>query len=398
MPASLAAAEDAQPSAFGAADAAAFANPAHAYHPQTWFHFIGGNVATKGITADLEAIAGAGISGIHLFHGQFGTPWPGVEPQIQCLSPAWNGAVNHAAKESTRLGLEFTMQNCPGWAMAGGPWIKPENAMRNLVWSRTDVAAGSADLIALPKPQPSGEDWRDYREVAVMAFPTPEGDTGKPLIPASVKSNRQDLPWDKSLGAPDGGAIHLDPNSEGTWVEATFADEVTLRTVQFPSIQKFNHGWSYEPGVRVRVEALLDGGLTPVAQYDMPQSNWTDDQPMSLACREMPAKTYRITIVNKHPMDFPYLRLFSAARKHNWEFEAGWTLRSLDRSPYPQQSKPAWLDPARLVDLTSKLDSSGNLHWKVPAGHWSILRWGHVNTGARNGPAPPEGTGWECNK
>ena len=384
--------------AFGEADAAAFAQPSLVYHPQTWFHFIGGNVATKGITADLEAIAGAGISGVQLFHGQFGGPWSGVEPQIQCLSPAWNGALNHAAKECSRLGLEFAMQNCPGWAMAGGPWITPENSMRNLVWSRSDVAAGTTDTIALAKPQPSNEDWRDYRDVAVMAFPTPEGDTGKPLIPSSVKSNRQDLPWDKSLGAAEGAAIHLEPNSDGTWVEATFAAEVTLRTIQFPSIQKFNHGWSYEPGVKVRVDAVLADGLKPVADYQMPQSNWTDDQPMSLACREVPAKTYRITIINQHGMDFPYLRLFSAARKHNWEFEAGWALRSLDHSAYPKQSKSAWLDPTRLVDLTGKLDSSGNLHWQAPAGQWTVLRWGHVNTGARNGPAPPEGTGWECNK
>lgn len=384
--------------AFGNADVAAFAMPPHAYYPETWFHFIGGNVATKGITADLEAIAGAGISGVQLFHGQFGGPWPGVDPQIQCLSPAWDGAVNHTAKESRRLGLDFTMQNCPGWAMAGGPWITPENAMRNLVWSRTDVTGGEADVIALPKPQPSNEDWRDYREVGAMAFPTPEGDTGKPLVPTRIRSNRQDLPWDKSLGSPDGAGIHLDPNNEGTWVEATFADETTVRTVQISPIQKFNHGWSYEPGVKIKIEAVLDRGLMPMAEYDMPQSNWTDDQPMTLACPEVPARSYRITIVNKHPMDFSFIRLFSAARKHNWEFEAGWTLRSLDRSPVPPQSKSTWIDPARLVDLTDKLDAAGHLHWKAPAGNWTILRWGHVCTGTRNGPAPPEGTGWECNK
>ena len=56
------------------------------------------------------------------------------------------------------------------------------------------------------------------------------------------------------------------------------------------------------------------------------------------------------------------------------------------------------MDQSRLVDLTNKLDASGNLHWKVPDGNWTILRWGHVNTGAKNGPAPPAGTGWECNK
>ncbi len=48
-----------------------FRNPGRDYYPETWYHFIGGNVSKQGITADLEAIAKAGISGIQLFHGQF---------------------------------------------------------------------------------------------------------------------------------------------------------------------------------------------------------------------------------------------------------------------------------------------------------------------------------------
>jgi hypothetical protein len=39
------------------------------HYPETWFHFIGGNVSKEGITADLEAIAAAGLSGIQLFYG-----------------------------------------------------------------------------------------------------------------------------------------------------------------------------------------------------------------------------------------------------------------------------------------------------------------------------------------
>src|SRR3989339_1995785 len=102
---------------FSDGDVVAFQTPDRVFRPETWFHFIGGNVATQGITADLEAIAHAGISGIQLFHGQFGGPWPGVDPQIKCLSESWDGAIGHAANECRRLGLRFTMQNCPGWAM-----------------------------------------------------------------------------------------------------------------------------------------------------------------------------------------------------------------------------------------------------------------------------------------
>ena len=47
------------------------ANPDKVFYPETWFHYIGGDVSLEGITKDLEAIADAGFSGIRLFHGQF---------------------------------------------------------------------------------------------------------------------------------------------------------------------------------------------------------------------------------------------------------------------------------------------------------------------------------------
>jgi hypothetical protein len=384
---------------FAEKDREAFQKPPQVFHPETWFHFIGGNVAAKGITADLEAIKRAGISGVQFFHGQFGGAWPGVEPQIKCLSQSWDGAVRHVAEECRRLGLRFTMQNCPGWAMSGGPWITPSNAMRHLVWSRTDVPGGSRATVALPVPQPSKEEWRDYREVALVAFPTPAGDTGKSLVPVAVRSNLEKQPWTACIGTDKGAKISLEPGKEPVWVEATFKDAVTLRTVQFPSVQSFNHAWCYEPGVTVTVQAVLPDGLREVARIEMPQSNWQDNMPISVACTETSARTYRITIDNKHPMAFSSLRLFSAARQNNWEAEAAWALRGLDRRPYPKQSKAAWVDPARIVDLTGKMDAQGKLVWDAPAGAaWTVLRVGHVNTGRKNGPAPAEATGWECDK
>lgn len=59
-----------------------FKAPEREYYPETWYHYIGGNVSKPGITADLEAIAQAGISGIQLFHGQFGGEWPAFRPRF----------------------------------------------------------------------------------------------------------------------------------------------------------------------------------------------------------------------------------------------------------------------------------------------------------------------------
>ena len=388
---------------FGKHDAEAFRSPPKVFYPETWFHFIGGNVSLKGITEDLEAIAAAGLSGIQLFHGQFGGTWPGVDPQIACLSPLWDDAVKHTAQECRRLGLRFTMQNCPGWAMSGGPWIEPSNAMRHLVWSRVDLEAKiHTSGIVLPVPQPNREEWRDYRDIAVLAFPTPEGDTGEPLKPASIKSNHT-LSWDDCLAGKLRESFQFKPVTQDNphWIEVSFKTPVMLRTVEFPSINSMSHNWCYEPGISIQIQAVLpDGKIQDILSTALPQSSWQDDRPISLACSEVPnVTTYRISFTNKHDMSLRSLRLFSAARQHNWESEAGWTLRSLERAgERPTQSTSAYIDFAQVLDISEKMDTDGKLNWEAPDGKWTVLRIGHVNTGMRNSPAPPEGTGWECDK
>lgn len=387
---------------FGKFDEASFLAPPKVYHPETWFHFIGGNVSKEGITKDLEAIAKAGFSGIQLFHGQFGGPWPGVQPQITSLSANWDDAVKHTAMECHRLGLNFSMNNCPGWATSGGPWIEPSNAMRNIVWSRTDITGGEFITKMLPVPQPSSEPWRDYKDVTVLAFPTPLGDSGTPLVAQSIKSNVSS-DWARYLSGQAKEPIHLapaDPNKP-YWVEVKFDKPTLVRSIEFSSIQRFNHSQSYEPGVKVAIQAVLENGKTKdILNVDMPQSNWQDDQPITLACSEVAGvKSYRISIYNKYDMTLASLRLFSAARKDSWESEAAWTLRSIERSGQnPKQSAKAFIDPDKILDISDRMDKDGKLNWVAPKGEWTILRLGHVNSGKQNGPAPKEGTGWEANK
>ena len=388
---------------FGDKDVAKFKSPERVFYPETWFHYIGGNVSIEGITKDLEAIAQAGFSGIHLFHGQFGGPWPGVDPQIACLSPLWDGMVKHTAEECRRLGLRFTMQNCPGWAMAGGPWIKPADAMRHLVWSRTDLDGGSGERMkALSIPQPSEEDWRDYADLMVIAFPTPMDDSGQPLKPVSIKSNKEAM-WEQCLSGNPGEPVRLSAVTADNpyWIDVEFLENVTIRTLELPSSNEMNHPWCFEPGMRVKMEAYLpDGTIREILNTDLPQSNTQDNYPISLSCTETKdAKKYRITLINQHPVTLRSIRLFTAARKNSWESQAAWVSRSIERTGDTKQHDPAtYLNADQIRDITSFMDARGILKWKVPKGKWTVLRIGHVNTGRRNSPAPPEGTGWECNK
>ena len=384
---------------FGTHDREAFNAPEKVFYPETWFHFIGGNVSYEGITADLEAIAEARISGVHFFHGQAGGKWPATGEEITCMSEKWEDAVKFVASECQRLGLRFTMQNCPGWAMAGGPWIKPENAMRTIIRTEKRVSADALSRLHLEKPSPSSEEWRDYKDIAVIAFPTPAG--AKIPVPRIAKvenvsgHNFADLLLNgRGLRLPGGGATHT--------AVVNYEKPTVIRTLELSPVQTFNHAMSYDPGVRVAMYAINESGNeTKVMYAPMPASNWQDGARMSVACKEVfDAVSYRIEITNKHNMHIRHMCLISGARKNNWEAEAGWTLRAFERTADDLvQSQESYIDAKQILDVSAFMDSEGVFRWQPPFGdEWTIMRIGHVNAGRKNAPAPPSGTGWECDK
>lgn len=384
---------------FGSHDRDLFTAPDKVFYPETWFHFIGGNVSYEGITADLEAIAGAGISGVHFFHGQFGGKWPATGEEITCLSDKWEDAVKFVAEECNRLGLRFTMQNCPGWAMAGGPWIKPENAMRTIVSSEKRVSGSSFAGLALDRPSLGNEGWRDYKDIAVLAFPTPVGANNPIPRPAMVECDEEYnfsdlLLRKKEVRLPAGGDTHS--------FVVSYDKPTIIRTLELSPVQTFNHAMSYDPGVRVVMYAINGtGDEKKIVDAPMPAANWQDGARMSVACEEVyDAVKYRVEITNKYSMRIRHMALLAVARKNSWESEAGWTLRAFERTADDLvQSDEAYVDDEKIFDVSACMDSMGMFRWDAPyAGEWTIMRIGHVNAGRKNGPAPPSGTGWECDK
>ena len=56
------------------------------------------------------------------------------------------------------------------------------------------------------------------------------------------------------------------------------------------------------------------------------------------------------------------------------------------------------VDPEEIVNLTGRMDSTGQLAWKVPAGEWTIFRLVARSTGVTTRPAPRPGHGFEVDK
>lgn len=378
--------------AFGPQDEKNFAAPPKDFWPHTWFHFIGDNVSREGMEADLEAIAGAGIAGIQWFHGAFGGRWPGVDQPIIPLSEDWDRMVAFLGEKAHSLDLRLTIQTCPGWAMAGGPWVKPEDAMRDLVWSRTDVMGGTSDIV-LPKGQPSQEEWRDYHDICVLAFPIPEGDTGTAL---QLKDVRGDAAWTALLKG-EKSVSEQAPSSHSV----RFRADAPLRSLEMPAVQELNHAFSYTPGVSIEIIAFCKDGIQrEVARTELPMSNWQDKEPFVLALNEVPdALEYRLTLTNEHPMTLSYLRFYSASRQNDWRSAAGRTLRGRENGQEKAvRVSESYVEPGKVLDLTACMTPDGHLEWTAPEGKWTLLRYGHVNIGYKNSPAPENATGWECNK
>lgn len=343
-----------------------FKTPPHDCRPETWFHIIGGNVSSNGITADLTALHDAGFGGIQFFHGA-GKQFPRTTSQTQCLSADWESYVRFIAEECERLGLTFMMQNCPGWSMAGGPWITHDTAMRDLAWVKAIVHKGNHAVVPLTERHAEADsDWRDIR---VFAFPTVLGE-GEELS--------------KSFKGVEGRNLDV--------IEFTSDRPFTVRTVELSSVQAMCHARCYAPDVRVALQVERDSAWYEVGSWAMPQSTWQDDQPISLATTEVTAQKFRLKFVRGHDVLLTSAKLLGQARPHNWEASAGRCLRATMHDAEITNAPAAYVDATKIIDITDKL-----AEWVSP-NDYTVVRLGHVNKRHRNAPAPPEATGWECDK
>jgi hypothetical protein len=147
---------------------ATFSTPPQSATPWVYWFWLNSNISREGITADLEAMHRVGIGGVLIMEVDQGIP---VGP-VPFASPKWRELFKFMVAEASRLGIEVDMNNDAGWNGSGGPWVKPEHAMQRVVWTETAVE-GQFDG-ALPQPQAVGN---FYRDIAVLAFPTPAADT-----------------------------------------------------------------------------------------------------------------------------------------------------------------------------------------------------------------------------
>ena len=145
--------------------AAQFADPPAENRPECWWWFPH-SMTERGMTHDLEAMKRAGIDRAYI--GDISGDGNDKGP-VKTFSPEWNASLNAAFDEASKQGVEIGLFNSPGWSQSGGPWVKPEMAMRRFVSSIVAVDGPKDGGIVLPPPEFEGAPPEDARDFAVVA-------------------------------------------------------------------------------------------------------------------------------------------------------------------------------------------------------------------------------------
>ncbi|HEY4287573.1 MAG TPA: glycosyl hydrolase [Puia sp.] len=381
-------------------DSAVFMHPPDAAKPWVFWYWMQAAVSREGIRADLQAMKDVGIGGAYLMPINGAASPPIYTPAAEQLSPAWWGMVRYAMEEADSMGVKLAMHACDGFAVAGGPWIDAEHSMQKVVWSSMNVNVAAAVDMVLPQPETNVN---YYRDIAVFAFPTPVG---------WDQSTRTAVPRvTTSTGVAAQYLVEGDPKSFKSdvpcWIQYAFDRPFTCRTIVVRAVNNYQ-------AQRLIVEVSDDGvKFKRVSRLVPPRHGWEDgDEEVTHSIPAVTAKYFRFVYDKagsepgaedldaakwKPSFKVSRIELSAAPAVNQVEGKNGSVWRVSRRTTRDMVPDSLCVDPRKLVDLSGKMDSSGHLVWRAPAGHWTILRIGHTSTGHTNATGGG-GKGLECDK
>ena len=364
------------------------AGHADTHKPWTFWYWMYGAVSEQGIKADLQAMKDVGLGGCYLMPIRSAAERPEYGGQADALSTNFWQMVDVALTQADSLGLDMGIHVCDGFALAGGPWIKPEESMQKVVFCDTVVSSGHHQFI-MPKPQ---HYQNYYEDIAVYAVPVPFAATG----------SQPTVTYSPAVTVNAKGVYCAD---EPCWLQYAFSEPTLVRNVEIePS------GTNIQCQ-RLTVKASNDGVIYyKVKQLVPPRQGWQNTGfNTTFSIPPTTARYFRFewtpegTEPGSEDLDAakwkPVLRLNNIRLGNwplldNWEGKAGYVWRIAPDTPEEDVPNSDFLRPSDLVITKMQGD---RLDITLPAGTWRILRMGHTSTGHTNATAGGA-KGLECDK
>lgn len=352
---------------------------------------MNGNASKEGLEKDLHALHDAGVGGALIFSISYhGIP----AGKTDFNSQKFRDVITHGAKVADELGLKIGLHNCDGWSSSGGPWVKVEESMKQLVWGEI-VVKGGAVHTELPRPETRHG---YYRDLAVVAFPANEeafeAARSRRKITCSHGQKEAKKLFDGDL--TNGPTLSFDRGKRDGWI-------------QFEYEKPF-------PAQSVRIEtSSRDGTCKLMASDD--GKRFTEVFDMKTNIR--PGKRIFGISAEFSPMNARFYKFEFSDPKHR-----GLSVHDIDLTPYPrrvgwmadgcmakadgatkQAMKKADHQASDFVPIdkvvilkAGDLKRKNQLATKLPDGIWRVMRFGYTSTGAKNHPPTKAGLGFECDK
>lgn len=381
-----------------------FKNPTEQYRVHTWWHWMDNSISKEGITADLEAMSRQGISTATILNASLlGEADYGI-PHAVFRTEEWFGMFRWALDEANRLGIRIGVHNCDGWSTTGGPWITPENSMKQITWRTVPVKGGRKVSRLIPEPS-SNRNF--YRDVAVVAYKVPEAIKPGVIFPGQIYHNNQSV---KNMDIVNDGnplnGISIDDDH--------VLDFVFDKSVKYDEIMLyFQKYYLWRNMGDIKVSGLLlaskDGKsfqkLDTIADYPV-------NRCMNIKLPQSKLKTLRLHISNIDKNEsFGQVKLSemnllykgkgiyqSKIPAHLAKIVAAKAYDISDFKNREAETGYAAVKTGDIIDISNQMDENGHLVWDVPEGEWNIIRFGYTTTGAGTYPATNAGKGLECDK
>jgi hypothetical protein len=421
-----------------------FKTPPNSAKPRVWWHWMNGNITKEGIQLDLEWMKRVGIGGFQNFDASLGTPKL-VDKRLVYMTSEWKDAFLFTTKLADQLGLEEAIAGSPGWSESGGPWVKPSQGMKKVVWSETRVEGGKPFSGALAHPPIVTGPMQNipifdflaaiagqiptapptfYADTAVIAFRAAASDVSVSSFEPKITSSSGTLDLNILTDGDLVKATQLPkaPAGQQAWIQYEFRTAQTMKAVTLAlndpgaaaanmfgaapaiaDVEASDDGQSF----RKLVDIPNDGGVQHTISFpsttarffrvgfaDKPASGLGElkfdvENPFGDFSGAKPDPNFEISELVLHP----------GARISRFEEKAGFAnLLSFEPFPTPVVAGADAIRKDDIVDLTSRMRPDGTLDWTPPQGHWVVLRFGYSLTGVTNHPASPEGTGLEVDK
>lgn len=410
-----------------------FLNPPQSAKPRVWWHWMNGNITKEGIEKDLKWMKRSGIGGFQNFDAALMTPQI-VKERLTYMTPEWKDAFSFAARLADSLQLEMAIAGSPGWSESGGPWVKPQDGMKKIVWTETRVEGGKTFSGSLPHPPFVTGTFQNiplqaqiglsaaaeappqyYEDIAVLAYKVPDTDIPLEQLNPVVSSSGGHFTVSQLTDGDLSTSVLLPSDTVNgfAWIQFAFGQPQTIRAITIVGGGDKGPFGLYGDFQDTRSLEVSNDGKNFSKVCFIPAGNVLQQ---TIAIPVGTAKYFRVTFKNPPPKfsfgalsgkntapeipagtDISEIVLHTSSRVNRFEEKAAFATGG-DFYAQSTPSVPDVIAENEVIDLTGKYSPNGILNWDVPTGNWNIVRFGCSLTGKQNHPASPEATGLEVDK